>query len=62
MADQRSVEMLAFNFASRAFADKRFAQGLISSVSGFAIFMRGDLEQLLRPTNVLTVWMILELE
>ena len=28
MADQRSVEMLAFNFASRTFAYKRLAQGL----------------------------------
>ena len=28
MADQRSVEMLAFNFASRTFAFKRHAQGL----------------------------------
>ena len=27
MADQRSVEMLAFNFASRTFAYKRLAQG-----------------------------------
>ena len=35
MADQRSVEMLAFIFASRTFACKRLAQGLISSVSAF---------------------------
>ena len=28
MADQRSIEMLAFNFASRTFAYKRLAQGL----------------------------------
>ena len=39
MADQRSVEMLAFNFASRTFAYKRLAQGLSRSVSGFSSFM-----------------------
>ena len=33
MADQRSVEMLAFNFASRTFAYKRLAQGLGRCVS-----------------------------
>ena len=40
MADQRSVEMLAFNFASRTFAYKRLAQGLSRSVSVFQSFMR----------------------
>ena len=35
MADRRSVEMLAFNFASRTFAYKRLAQGLSRSVSAF---------------------------
>ena len=35
MADQRPVEMLAFNFASRTFAYSRLAQGLSRSVSGF---------------------------
>ena len=39
MADQRSVEMLAFNFASRNFAYKRLAQGLRRSVSAFSSFM-----------------------
>ena len=39
MADQRSVEMLAFNFASRTFAYKRLAQGLSRSVSAFSSFM-----------------------
>ena len=38
MADQRSVEMLAFNFASRTFAYKRLAQGLSRSVSFFFKF------------------------
>ena len=35
MADQRSVEMLAFNFAGRTFAYRRLAQGLSGSVSVF---------------------------
>ena len=35
MADQRSVEMIAFNFASRTFAYKRLAQRLSRSVSAF---------------------------
>ena len=39
MADQRSVEMLAFNFASRTFAYRRFAQGLSRSVSAISSFM-----------------------
>ena len=39
MADQRSVEMLAFNFASRTFAYKRLAQGLSRSVSALSSFM-----------------------
>ena len=40
MADQRSVEMLAFNFASRTFTYERLAQGLSRSVSAFSSFMR----------------------
>ena len=40
MADQRSVEMLAFNFSSRNVAYKRLAQGLCRSVSAFSSFMR----------------------
>ena len=39
MADQRSVEMLAFNFASRTFAYRRLAQRLSRSVSAFSSFM-----------------------
>ena len=39
MADQRTVEMLAFNFAIRTFAYKRLAQGLSRSVSAFSSFM-----------------------
>ena len=40
MADQRSIEMLAFNLASRTFAYKRLAQGLSRALSGFSRFMR----------------------
>ena len=40
MADQQSVETLAFNFASRTFAYRRLAQGLSRSVSAFSSFMR----------------------
>ena len=38
--DQRSVEMLAFIFASRTFTYKRLAQGPSTSVSAFSRFMR----------------------
>ena len=48
MADQRSVEMLAFNFASRTFAYKRLAQGLSRSVSAFSSFMREYLDPLVK--------------
>ena len=39
LADQRSVEMLAINFASRTFAYKSFAQGFSRSVCAFSRFM-----------------------
>ena len=44
MADQRSVEMFAFNFATRTFAYTRLAQGLSRSVSAFSSFMRECLD------------------
>ena len=40
MADQRSVELLAFNFDSRTFACRRLAQGLSRALSAFSSFMR----------------------
>ena len=43
MADERSVEMLAFNFAIRTFAYIRLAQCLSRSLSAFLSFMRGYL-------------------
>ena len=40
MADQRSIEMLAFNFASRTFAYRRLAQGLSPALSAFSSFIQ----------------------
>ena len=48
MADQRSVEMLAFNLASRTFAHKRLAQGLSRSVSAFSSLMREYLDPVVK--------------
>ena len=48
MPDQRSVEMLAFNFASRTFAYKRLAQGLSRSLSAFSCFMRKYLDPVVK--------------
>ena len=48
MADQRSVERLAFNFASRTFAYRRLAQGLSRSVSAFSSFMREYLDPVVK--------------
>ena len=46
MADQRSVEMLAFNFASRSFAYKKLA--LSRSVSAFSSFVREYLDPVVK--------------
>ena len=48
MADQRSIEMLAFNFASRAFAYRRLAQGLSRALSAFSSFMRNYLDKVIK--------------
>ena len=48
MADQRSFEMLAFNFASRTFAYKRLAQGLSRALSAFSSFMREYLDKIIK--------------
>ena len=48
IADQRSVEMLAFNFASRTFDWKRIAQGLSRSVSDFSSFIREYLDPVVK--------------
>ena len=48
MADQRSVEKLAFNFASRTFVYKTFAQVLIRYVPVFSCFMREYLDPVVK--------------
>ena len=48
LADQRSVEKLAFIFASRTFAYKRLAQGLSSSVSAFSSLIREYLDSVVK--------------
>ena len=40
MADYQSIQMLAFNSASRTFAYRRLAQGLSRSLSAFSSFLR----------------------
>ena len=48
MADQRSIEMLAFNFASRTFAYRRLAQGLSRALSAFSSLMREYLDKVIK--------------
>ena len=48
MADQQSIEHLAFNFASRTFAYRRLAQGISRSLSAFASFIREYLEPVIK--------------
>ena len=48
MADQISVELLAFNFANRTFAYLRLAQGLSRSLSSFSSFMREYLDRVIK--------------
>ena len=40
MANQRSIEMLAFNFANRTFAYRQLVQGLNRALSAFSSFLR----------------------
>ena len=47
MADDLSVELLAFNFSSRTYAYKRLAQGLNKSVTGFSSFVRHYMDECL---------------
>ena len=46
MADEHSIQLLAFNFASRTYAFKRLAQRLSRSVRAFSSFMRQNLDPL----------------
>ena len=48
MADQRSIEMLAFNFTGRTFAYCRLAQGLSRALSAFSSFMREYLDKVIK--------------
>ena len=48
MADQKSIEMLAFNFASRTFAYRRLAQGLSRALSALSSFMREYLDRVIK--------------
>ena len=48
MADQKSLEMLAFIFASRTFAYRRLAQGLSRALSAFSSFMREYLDRVIK--------------
>ena len=51
MADQRSLEMLAFNFASRTFANKRLPQDLSISLSAFLGFMGEYLDPVVKADH-----------
>ena len=60
MVEQRSVEMLAFTFASRTSAYKRLAQGLIRSLSAFSSFKREYLDPVVKADQCAQYWMTLE--
>ena len=51
MAEDVSVQLLAFNFASRTYAYKCLAQGLNKSVTGFSSFIRHYLDPCLASGN-----------
>ena len=51
MADDFSVQLLAFNFASRTYAYKCLAQGLNKSVTGFSSLIRHYLDPCLASAN-----------
>ena len=48
MADQQSIQLLPFNFASRTFAYRRLAQGLSRSLSAFSSFIREYLDPVIK--------------
>ena len=48
MADEQSVQLLAFNFGSRTFAYLRLAQGLNRSLSAFISTVREYLDPLVK--------------
>ena len=48
MTDQRSIEVLAFNFATTTFAYRRLAQGLSRSLSSFPSFIRENVDPVIK--------------
>ena len=48
MADQRTIEMLSFNFASKTPAYRRLAKGLSRAMSAFSSFMREYLDKVIK--------------
>ena len=58
MADQGSIEMLAFNFASRIFAYRRLAQGLSRALSAFSSFMREFFDKVIKADQWPSMWTI----
>ena len=48
MADQQSIELLAFNFASETFAYRKLAQGLSRSLPAFSSFIREYLDPVIK--------------
>ena len=48
MADQRTIEMLAFTFASRTFSYRRLAQGLSRALSALSSFMREYFDKVIK--------------
>ena len=51
MANCQSLQMLAFNFASRTFAYRRLAQGLSISLSAFSSFIREYLDRAIKANQ-----------
>ena len=48
MADQKSIEMLAFNFAIQTFAYRSLAQSLSRALSAFSSFMREYFDKVIK--------------
>ena len=51
MADQQSIELLAFNFASKTYANRRLAQGFSRSLSAIPSFIREYLNLLIKANQ-----------
>ena len=51
MADQRSIEMVVFNFASPTLAYRLLAQGLSRALSAFSSFMREYLDKVIKAVQ-----------